>query len=95
MPMSYKVSHDGMFVHATATGVLTVEETCEYQQTQVDDERIKPSFRELFDVTRIAESRIDAEGLHRIAERAMANPKKSHGSKLATVAGRGESFDRA
>jgi hypothetical protein len=84
-----------MFVSAKAIGILTTQDVCEYERKISADERIQPGFQELFDATSISESRIDSTGLERIAEQVKLNPNRSSRSKLAIVAGRGASFDRA
>lgn len=95
MSVTYAVELDGSYVSATATGVLTADEVCEYLRAVDSDDHVRKEFVELFDVTRITESRIDKTGLERIAEVVRECQKRSRGSRLAIVVAKGDSFERA
>jgi len=94
MPIDYSVSSDGMFAHAIATEPLTTEEVLAFQKDLQHDSRVKPGFKALFDESRIAESRIDEQGLQAIVARQESDQAKRP-SKLAIVAGPGSAFPRA
>ena len=95
MVIEYKVSEQGKYVEAIATQTLTAEEVCEYLTAIERDERIKPGFVELFDVSEIAQSQINGEGLDQIVKKIQRGPKGSRGEKVAIVVSSGTSFDRA
>ncbi len=95
MPVAYTVELDGFYANATATGVLTADEVCEYLKAVDTDDSVGEEFVELFDASRITESQIDKSGLERIAEVARECQKRSRGSRLAIVVAKGDSFDRA
>ena len=95
MPVRYEVSADGEFVRATATGELTPTEIHRFIQATAQDARIKPGFRELFDVRHISRSQVTPESLVGISQLVMNNPKRLPGSRLAIVAGSGSSFNKA
>ncbi|MCP4711154.1 MAG: hypothetical protein GY869_21245 [Planctomycetes bacterium] len=94
MPVTFTVSDDGSFVWAITSGSLTSEELFDYEQETATDERIRPGFRELFDVTSSEQVQITKETMEEIHNLGMKNPKKGYGNKLAIVA-KGESFDYA
>jgi len=93
--VTYTVSLDGAYVDAVATGILTTEDVCDYEDAIETDDGVVKGFVELFDVRWIAESRIDQAGLARIAEKVQAGKKRALGSKLAIIVGQGDSFERA
>ena len=95
MPLEYSVEQEGTFVQAAATGKLTSDEILAYEDQLAEDSRIQSGFRELFDVSDITESEVQDEHLPMIAERVARNPKRTKSAKLAIVARRPESFDRA
>ena len=95
MPVQYEVSADGKFVRATATGEITPEEIHEFIQAIARDDRVKPGFRELFDVSHISASKVEKESFARIRQLVLQNPKRLPGSHLAIVVGSGSSFDKA
>jgi len=68
MPVQYEVSADGKFVRATATGEITPEEIHEFIQAIARDDRVKPGFRELFDVSHISASKVEKESFARIRQ---------------------------
>jgi hypothetical protein len=95
MPITYLIDQEGTYVHATASGVLTTDEVCQYEAQVEADEAVKPGFRELMDVRWITGAEIDKEGFGRIAQAVRAGRKRGIGSKLAIVAQQSDSFDRA
>ncbi len=94
MPITYAVSDDGSFVWATVIASLTPEELFKYEQKTAKDERIRPGFRELFDVTQTDQVQVSKETMEQVRNLSAMNPKKGSGNQLAIVA-RGESFDHA
>jgi len=94
VPVSYTVSTDGSFVWATVIASLTPEELYEYEQKTAIDERIRPGFRELFDVTQTDQVEVTKETMEQVRNLSAVNPKKGKGNQLAIVA-RGQSFDHA
>jgi hypothetical protein len=84
-----------MFVRAIATGEITPEEIHEYIREVAQDERVKPGFRELFDVRHISRSQVTPESFTHIRQLAKDNPKRLPGTRLAIVVSSGNSFDKA
>ena len=95
MSVKYTVNDNGTFVYAVATGTLTLDEIKKYLVDMANDERLKPGYRELFDMTRLIKSLITPASFPEILELIAANPKKQHSSKLAIVAGPEGSFETA
>lgn len=95
MAVRYEVSADGKFVRATATGELKVEEIHEFIKAVAGDSRVKPGFRELFDVRRISASQVKPESFARIRQLVKDSPKRLPGSQLAIVVATGGSYDKA
>jgi hypothetical protein len=95
MPITYTVEKNNSYVNAVATGILTTDEVCSYQNAVEADKSVVKGFFELFDVSRITESKIDNIGLDQIAQLVRRSNKRMKGSKLAIVLSKGTSFDRA
>ena len=95
MPVKYEVSLNGMFVHAVATGTLDPEEIYQYVSDIDEDERIKPGFRELFDVSEIEKSNVIFGSFEKIRELILSSSKRTPGSKLGIVARKTSSFYNA
>jgi hypothetical protein len=95
MSVKYTVSDDGTFVYAVATGTLSPDEMNKYLVDMANDERLKPGYRELLDMTMLVKSLITPASFTKIMELIAANPKKQRGSKLAIVAGPEGSFETA
>ena len=93
MSVKYTVNDKGTLVYAVANGTLTPDELNKYLVDMANDERIKPGYRELFDMTQLVESLITPASFPEILKLIAANPKKRHGSKLAIVAGPEGSFE--
>ncbi|MBN2226541.1 MAG: hypothetical protein JW763_04180 [candidate division Zixibacteria bacterium] len=92
MPVRNQISADGTYVRTTASGNLTAEDIIASIRALAVDERVKPGFRQLFDVRAMAESRLSPEAMRRISEANAANPKKTPDSLLAIVAGTGKDY---
>ncbi len=95
MSVKYTVSADGTFVHATATDTLKLEEIREFINDTENDTRIKPGFKEIFDVRMISESQIDLQAFMEIRELVLASSNYLNHSKLAIVVGKKSSYDNA
>jgi hypothetical protein len=95
MSVKYTVNDKGTFVYAVATGTLRPDELNKYLVDMTNDERLKPGYRELFDMTQLVESLITPASFPEIMELIAANPKKQRGNKLAVVAGPEGSFETA
>ena len=93
MSVKYTVNDNGTFVYAAATGTLTPDELNKYLVDMANDERLKPGYRELFDMTRLIKSLITPASFPEILKLIAANPKKQRGSKLAIVAGPEGTFE--
>ena len=50
MPITYKISDDGHFIHAVVSGNVTKEEFIDYEKAHASDERIKHPANELLDI---------------------------------------------
>jgi hypothetical protein len=95
MSVKYTVNDNGTFVYTAATGTLRPDEIKKYLVDMANDERLKPGYRELFDMTRLIESLITPASFPEILKLITANPKKQRGSKLAIVAGPEGTFETA
>jgi hypothetical protein len=95
MSVKYTVNDNGTLVYAVATGTLSPDEMNKYLVDMANDERLKPGYRELFDMTQLVKSLITPESFPEIMKLIAANPKKQRGSKLAIVAGPEGTFETA
>jgi hypothetical protein len=95
MPISYTVEKERGYVNAVATGIIITEEVLEYEKSIEEDPNIDKINAELFDVSEIKSSKIDFNGLERIALLVKKSKKRYLGSKLAIVVSKGTSFDNA
>jgi hypothetical protein len=95
MVIEYSVRNDGAYIETNATKILTTDEVIEYIMATEHDERVKPGFMELFDVSSMKKSEIDEEGLDRIVAKVRASEKRTGSNKLAIVVSKGSSFERA
>ena len=85
MPITYKVSKDGLFVYTAVTGKVTEQDLLQYEMDFLSDPRIKPGFRNLLDVTTGIESQLTKETVDKIISIDKAHPEKFVGSKCAIV----------
>lgn len=69
MPIEYKVSDDGHFLHAIAAGVLTPEEFIDYEVEHGSDKRLKPPVNELLEIEFGACRNITKEDISRVLDR--------------------------
>ena len=95
MPIDYKISADGLFVHAVAKGTVTNEDVVSYATILMMSTRLKPRFKELFDGTLITQIRVNREGIEKIAELEKMHRQKVAGSKCAIVVADSEAFELA
>ena len=95
MSVKYTVNDKGTLVYAVASGILRPDELNKYLVDMANDERLKPGYRELFDMTQLIESLVTPASFPEILKLIAANPKKQRGSKLAIVAGPEGSFETA
>jgi hypothetical protein len=94
MSVKYTVNDKGTLVYAVASGILRPDELNKYLVDMANDERLKPGYRELFDMTQLIESLVTPASFPEILKLIAANPKQ-RGSKLAIVAGPEGSFETA
>ena len=92
MPVRSQISADGTYVRTTASGILTIEDITESIRGLVGDDRVKPGYRQLFDVRSISESALTSESMERIRDANATNPKKTPDSQLAIVVGTGDTY---
>ena len=95
MPVRYTVGSGGLFVHAVAHGVLTSDDIRQYINDISQDDRVRPGFREIFDVCAIKESQVIPEVFGDIHKLILNDPKRKRGSKLAIVVSTNSSFNNA
>jgi len=95
MSVKYTVNDNGTLVYAVAAEILSPDEMSKYLVDMANDERLKPGYRELFDMTMLTKSLITPESFPEIMKLIAANPKKQRGSKLAIVAGPEGTFETA
>ena len=93
--MTYKVSIDGNFVYAVAAGHLRPEEILDYENAISADDRVKPGFKELVDVSGITQASITADDFRKIRDLMKANDKRTPKNKLAIVVSKDSSFKNA
>ena len=95
MPLRYQVSPDGSYVRATGYGVVTSREVIAYIRRLMNDDRVKPGFRQLFDISGIEEITIVPDQYESVTDVVLANPKRQENSMLAIVAGTGKIYHKA
>jgi hypothetical protein len=95
MPIEYTVGSDGMFVHAVASGAVTLDDVHRYMHDVAHDEHVRPGFSELFDGCEITESDVVPESFVYICELVLADPKRKRGNKVAIVVRKSSSFHNA
>ena len=95
MPIDYKISSDGLFVHAVAKGTVTNEDVVSYATMLMTSTGLKPKFKELFDGTLITQIGVNREGIEKIAELEKMHRQKVAGSKCAIVVADSEAFELA
>ena len=80
MPIKYSVSHDGHFIHAVASGLVTSQEFIEYEVAHAIDERIKSPMSELLEIKHGAFRLITIEDVSKVLERrkGVEQPPKPH-----------------
>ncbi|MBN2226542.1 MAG: hypothetical protein JW763_04185 [candidate division Zixibacteria bacterium] len=95
MPLRYQVSTDGFYVRATCYGILTSEDVIAYIQKLMEDDRVKPGFRQLFDVSGVEDAMIAPDQYKSVTDVVLGNPKKGKNNMLAIVAGTGKVYLKA
>ncbi len=95
MPVKYQVHDNGKYVYAKATGTLTPEDIIDYVHKIKVNSKIKEGYKELFDVRFITKSKVTIESFAEIIKEVITDKKRIFRNKLAIVACKRESFDKA
>ena len=95
MPIDFKISADGLFVHTVVKGTVTNEELLAHVTKMLSSTRLKPRFKELFDGTMVTKIEVDEEGIERISEVNRIHRHKVAGSKCAIVLSDARAFELA
>jgi hypothetical protein len=88
MPVDFKISADGLFIHTVARGTVTNDEL-------LANPRLKRGFKELFDGTMVTKVEADEEGIEKICEFYRSHRQKVSGSKSAIVLSDARAFELA
>lgn len=95
MPIDYKISPDGLFVHAVAKGTVTNNDLLAYVREMLTNTRLKPRYKELWDGTLMTEVKVDKQGIDRVAELEKSHHHKVAGTKCAIVVADVRAFEIA
>jgi len=95
MPISYTVNASGTFAYFTATGVMDVKSLEKVLQEMSQDDRLRPGFHQLFDLTGISNTTLNPESLEKIIALVRTIPKVTKDTKLALVVGSDQSYQNA
>jgi hypothetical protein len=97
MPIKYSVSHDGHFIHAVASGLVTGQEFVEYEVAHAIDARIKPPVSELLEVEHGAFRLITTEDVSKALERRkeVQKPPTQHHCAIVVASPNDHAWDLA
>ena len=95
MPIRYKISPDGLFVHTLVEGAVSNADLYEYSNLLMNDPDLKPRYRELFDATRVTKIGVDKKGIEQLSELDQQYHHKVSGSKCAIIVSDSKAFSLA
>jgi len=95
MPIEYKISPDGLFVHAVAKEIVTNEDLLSYIREMVTTTRLAPRYKELWDGTLMTQIKVDKQGIDKVHEFERSHHHKVAGSKCAIVVADVKAFEIA
>jgi hypothetical protein len=74
MPAYFKIDKERRLVMSTAAGVLTLADALTHQESLLRDPDFDPSFSQLIDFTHVTNVEFEAEGVRRLAQKAIFSP---------------------
>lgn len=75
MPVFYKIDKERRLVLTSGAGALTMAAALAHQEKLVSDPEFDPSYSQLMDFTHITQVDLDADDIHRLAQRSVFSPQ--------------------
>jgi hypothetical protein len=80
MPITYKASSDGHFIHAVASGNLSVRDFIDYEKEHAGDPRLKAPLAELLEITYGSCSKLEPSDFDEVLQfrKSLPDPPEPH-----------------